>query len=274
MTPTWRSDDPPPLHRPRGADWWRVLRRGLPVAVLTLAGFGLLVLLRAIEAPLPGPRHPVSPHLVRLVSRANLWLIGIRWEVRGTAAPAPAVVVANHASWLDIFALNAGQTLTFVAKAEVARWPLIGWLARGAGTVFIRRDRRETADQVALFRARLAAGDRLAFFPEGTSTDGQRVLPFKPALFAAFLDPALPGLQVQPVTLLWQPPAGADPRLYAWWGDMDFGAHLLAILAQKRQGRVSVIRHAPLRPDPAQGRKPLAAAAEAAVRAGFQPIAR
>jgi 1-acyl-sn-glycerol-3-phosphate acyltransferase len=224
------------------------------------------LLLRLAEAPLYRSRRPWTPHLVRAVCRANLWCLGFGCRFTGPSAPAPAVIAANHSSWLDIFALNAGQTVTFVAKAEVAGWPGIGWLARATGTVFIRRDPAEAAAQVALLRDRLGAGGRIAFFPEGTSTDGQRVLPFKPALFAAFLD--VPDLQVQPVTIRWQAPAGADPRVYGWWGNMDLGPHLLGVLARRDQGRLSVIRHAPIRPAEG-GRKALAAAAEAAVRSGF-----
>jgi len=232
---------------------------------MTFGGLAVLLVLRLAEAPLFGPRRPWSPHLVRAVCRANLWCLGFRSRFTGTPAKAPAVIAANHSSWLDIFALNAGQTVTFVAKSEVAGWPGIGWLARATGTVFIRRDPAQAAAQVALLRERLTTGGRIAFFPEGTSTDGQRVLPFKPALFAAFLD--VPGLQVQPVTIRWQAPEAADPRVYGWWGNMDLGPHLLGVLARRRQGGLTVIRHAPI--SPAGGRKALAAAAEAAVRAGF-----
>lgn len=266
MSPTWQGDPPPAPYRPAGpGDWLRVLRRGTPVAVMTFGGLVLLLILRLAEAPLFGPRRPWTPHLVRAVCRANLWCLGFNCRFGGRAVPAPAVIAANHSSWLDIFALNAGQTVTFVAKAEVAGWPGIGWLARATGTVFIRRDPAEAAAQVALLRDRLRAGGRIALFPEGTSTDGQRVLPFKPALFAAFLE--VPGLQVQPVTIRWQAPAGADPRAYGWWGNMDLGPHLLGVLARPDQGALTVIRHAPLAAE--GGRKALAAAAEAAVRAGF-----
>ena len=99
----------------------------------------------------------------------------------------PSTVVANHASWLDIFALNAPQRIYFVSKDEVRDWPGIGWLARATGTVFIARKSREAGVQARLFETRMAAGHRLLFFPEGTSTDGRRVLPFKTTLFAAFL---------------------------------------------------------------------------------------
>jgi 1-acyl-sn-glycerol-3-phosphate acyltransferase len=112
------------------------------------------------------------------------WARGVGHSDAGTGA-----YVANHSSWLDILVLNASKRMYFVAKAEVAGWGGIGWLARGTGTVFVRRDRAEAAKQANLFEARLKAGHRLMFFPEGTSTDGrQRAAVSRPTLFAAFFD--------------------------------------------------------------------------------------
>ena len=89
-----------------------------------------------------------------------------------------------------------------------------------------------------LITARTRAGHRLLFFPEGTSTDGQRVLPFKPTLFQGFLDPALPEtLAIQPMSAHYHAPRGRDPRFYGWWGNMDFAPHLMQVLAARRQGR-------------------------------------
>ena len=177
-------------------------------------------------------------------------------------------IVANHSSWLDIFALNAAGPLYFVSKAEVAAWPGIGWLARATGTVFVRRERREARAQTGVFERRLAAGHRLLFFPEGTSSDGQQVLPFKPTLFAALFAGELSDLWVQPVSVVYRPPNGADIRTYAWWGDMDFGPHLLAMLARRQHGQVVVIWHEPLEVGQFSGRKAIALAAETTVRSG------
>lgn len=269
MTATWRGREEPATPLPRGAAWLRVLRRGLPAVLLTAVCFALLLILRAAEAPLARGRRPVTGRLVQAVCRANLALIGIGLRVQGRAAGTPALVAANHGSWLDIFALNAALPVTFVAKAEVAGWPGIGWLARGTGTLFVRRDRAEAAAQVAQIAARLGAGGRIALFPEGTSTDGRRVLPFKPALLAACLPAEGAPVPVQPATIRWQAPAGARADFHGWWGGMDFGRHLLWLLAQPRTGAVTVILHPAVTPDPATGRKGVAAAAEAAVRAGL-----
>jgi 1-acyl-sn-glycerol-3-phosphate acyltransferase len=270
MADTWRGDDPP-LHPPLSLrDWLRVLRRGLPLGSLVFGGLVLLLLIRLIERPLCGLRRPVTPYVTQGVCRAAFGLLGIRYATRGTPMRGPGAVVANHASWLDIFALNARKRIYFVSKSEVAGWPGIGWLARATGTVFIRRDRRDTLSQIALFRDRLQAGHKLLFFPEGTSTDGLQVLPFKPTLFAAFLDPALRGdLQVQPVTLRYNAPAGEDARFYGWWGDMGFGPHLLSTLAARRQGGVTVIYYPPVPVRDFTDRKALARALEDRVRAGL-----
>ena len=179
---------------------------------------------------------------------------------------APGVIVANHSSWLDIFVLNAQRPLYFVSKSEVAGWPGIGWLARATGTVFLERDRSKAEALRQLFEDRLHAGHRLLFFPEGTSSDGQRVLGFKPTLLAALFSPELPGLSVQPVTVAYRAPKGRDARYYGWWGDMEFGPHFLQMLATFGHGGVQVTWHAPLAVDGYSDRKSLSAAAEAAVR--------
>src|SRR5690606_4128696 len=128
-------------------------------------GFAVLLPVRLVERLL-GPGRPVSGRIVQGVCRASLRLIGLPLVRRGGPAPGVAAEVANHASWLDIFVLGAASRLVFVAKSEVAGWPGIGWLARGAGTLFIRRDRREASAQAGLIAARVAAGQRLCFFPE------------------------------------------------------------------------------------------------------------
>ena len=187
--------------------------------------------------------------------------------MRGRAAR-QTPLVANHSSWLDIFALNAAARVFFVATAEVACWPGIGWLARATGTVFVRRVRGDAARQRTELAARLAAGHALLFFPEGTSTDGRRVLPFKPTLFAAIHEKGAG--KVQPVTVVYTAPPGEDAAYYGWWGDMEFGTHLLALLAGPRGGTVEMTFHAPLDVADYPNRKVLAKAAEHAVRSVFR----
>lgn len=269
---TWRSDGPPPSRPPAGGAG--LLRAGLrapAVAVLLVVGLAVLLVLRAVEFPLTGLRRPVSGHVNRLVSRALLAVLGLRLAVQGRVMPGRGALVANHSSWLDILALNGAARVFFVAKAEVAGWPGIGWLARASGTIFITRSGREAQAQARLFEARLRAGQRLLFFPEGTSTDGLRVLPFKSTLFAAFFADDLPGLlSVQPVTVSYRAPPGREARFHGWWGDMDLGGHLAAVLAAPRGGQVNVVFHPPVPVADCADRKALAARCEAAVRAGLE----
>lgn len=263
----WREARAEPA--PRGpVGWLRIARRLGPVAIVLAVGLAILLAARLPERLVCGARRPVTPMITQGVCRIVLVLIGLRCTWTGPVAEAPAVVVANHVSWVDILVLNAGARVRFVAKSEVAGWAGIGWLARSTGTLFITRRSVEAGMQLAQVRAAVAEGQPVLLFPEGTSSDGRRVLPFKSTLFAAVMGPgAPPGVAVQPVTLVYHAPPGADPRIHGWWDDMDFGTHLLALLAQPSLGRASVLRHAVLRADAFADRKTLAAACEAAVRA-------
>jgi 1-acyl-sn-glycerol-3-phosphate acyltransferase len=267
----WDEAPPPPPAAPiPPAGWLRVVLRAVALGLVTFGGLGLLLLLRLIERPLFGLRRPVTPHITRLVCRSALVILGIRHVARGRPMREHGAIVANHVSWLDIFTLNACDLVYFVAKSEVRRWAGIGWLARATGTLFINRDGREAAAQKALFEARLDAGHRLLFFPEGTSTDGLRVLPFKTTLFAAFFTPHLrETCSIQPVTVFYTAPEGEDRAYYGWWGEMDFAGHLLKLLAARRQGRAEVVFHEPLPVADYPDRKALARAAEEAVRSAL-----
>lgn len=246
--------------------WLRIALRGAVVGALVFGGLAAKLLLRAIEAPLFGPKRPVTPYLTQAVCRAALFCMGIGYSVQGRPMVQHGLVVANHASWLDIFALNAAQRVYFVSKSEVAGWPGIGWLARATGTLFITRKSTEAKRQQREFDARLRAGHRLLFFPEGTSTDSTFILPFKPTLFAALYGQGLGDLWVQPTTVAYTPPAGQPANFYGWWGDMGFAPHLADTLAARRQGRIDIVLHPPLRVADYAGRKELAAACEAVVR--------
>lgn len=266
---TWHGDGgitPPPV---QGVGWLRVLYRGLGAGLILLGGVVLLLLLRLPEKALAGARRPVTGPLVQYVCRGCLLVIGIRWRRQGTPMRGHGAAVANHSGWLDILVLNAAMPVFFVSKAEVRGWPGINILTAVTNTHFIARDRRQAVTQAAEFATRTRAGHRLLFFPEGTSSDSRRVLPFKSTLFQAFLAPDLPeDLAIQPMTAIYKAPEGRDPRFYGWWSDMDLGPHLLAVLAQKPQGNVTVVLHPPI-PVAGHDRKSLAAATEAAVRAGL-----
>jgi 1-acyl-sn-glycerol-3-phosphate acyltransferase len=255
-----------------GPGGWLRLALRLPVlAVVVLGGLALHLALRLVERPLFGLRRPVTPWVTQGVCRAALVILGLRLDRRGRPMRRRGAIVANHAGWLDIFTLNAATRIYFVSKSEVATWPLIGTLARVTGTVFINRDARDARLQKEIFEARLRVGHRLAFFPEGTSTDGLRVLPFKTTLFAAFFAQGLADdMAIQPVSMAYLAPGDADPRLYGWFGDMSFGAHLLFIAAQPRRGRVVVIFHPPADVRAYPDRKALARHCEQEVRKGLR----
>lgn len=143
---------------------------------------------------------PARAARVQRWSAGLLRALGVYIETRGAPPPpGAAMLVANHVSWLDIFVLNTHCPARFVAKSEVRAWPLIGWLCERAGTLFIRRARRHhTAHINAVIAAALSRGETFAVFPEGTTTAGDRVLPFHGSL----LEPAIAaGVTVYPAAL-------------------------------------------------------------------------
>ena len=158
MSATWDPDQPgdPVTIGPVG--WLLVALRGTALALLVFGGLALLLLVRLIERPLCGLHRPVTPYITQIVCRNAFRILGMGFRSSGALMTEHGAVVANHSSWLDIFALNARKRIYFVSKSEVAAWPGIGWLARATGTVFIERDPRRARDQAALFEARLAAG--------------------------------------------------------------------------------------------------------------------
>ena len=272
MRPDWSASELYPAVRkisPLG--WLRVVLRGVPVVVTLAVGLAVLLMLRLLERPLFGAVRPWTPTITRLVCRLSLLLMGMRFETRGQPMKDRGAIVANHGSWLDILVLNARKTIYFVAKSEVADWPGIGWLARATGTVFIARDRSQAAEQVDGFRKRLSLGHRLLFFPEGTSSDTRRIMPFKSTLFAAFFAPELRDMiKIQPVSVAYFAPRGQDVRFYGWWGDMELAPSLLQVLSVWPQGRVRVTYHAPVRVADFANRKALAQYCETVIRDGLK----
>jgi lyso-ornithine lipid O-acyltransferase len=164
-------------------------------------------------------------------------ILGLRVRASGTPTPTrPVLFVANHVSYTDIAVLGSLIAGSFIAKAEVARWPLFGWLAKLQRSVFVDRRVGSTAEQRDAMTRRLALGDALILFPEGTSGDGSRVLPFKSALFsAAQTRPAIGPIAVQPVSIAYTRLDGIPlGRLYrpffAWYGTMALAPHLWRML--------------------------------------------
>lgn len=209
------------------------------------------------------------PHLFhRYLNRA----LGIRRIVHGAPCAArPLLLTPNHASWLDITVLSAVLPVAFVSKAEVGGWPLIGTLARLQGTIFIDRTRRHaTGAAKTTLAARLASGEAVALFAEGTSSDGMRVLPFRSSLLGAAIAAEADIVFVQPVAISYARlhglPLGRASRFrVAWYGDLDLAPHLWGVL---KDGAIDVhiTFGEPIRVDSAADRKRVAREAEAEVR--------
>ncbi|MFZ5511360.1 MAG: lysophospholipid acyltransferase family protein, partial [Pseudomonadota bacterium] len=160
-------------------------------------------------------------------SRQLLGMLGVRLSVNGTVPEGAALVVANHVSWLDIFALNAVLPLGFVCKEDVRGWPLIGWLCARTETVFIERGScaaaRRTAETIA---ARLHENHVVGVFPEGTTGDGGSLLPFRPALLQAAADARA---AVQPFALRYLDREGRRTDVANYCGDTSLWQSLCAI---------------------------------------------
>ena len=259
---------------------------GTARAMTVIAAFAALTL----------PLMPVQGLLLR-VSRRHArtfphWyhrrvcrLLGVRLHVEGEVAQGrPVLLIANHTSWLDIPVLSALAPLSFVAKKEVGTWPFISGLARLQRTVFVDRTRRtavgETKNEII---ERLKEGDAIVLFAEGTSSDGNRVLPFKTSLFAAAKpsrrnDGSEPAAFVQTVAVVYThvhglPLARAERTLVGWYGDMDMASHAWQLL---KVGPLDVsIRIGPPVPlEEFEDRKALARHSEAEVREAVVRILR
>jgi 1-acyl-sn-glycerol-3-phosphate acyltransferase len=180
------------------------------------------------------------PHLYHRILCA---LIGVRiCEVGRRSSANPLLILSNHVSWLDICVITALAPVVFVAKREVAGWPVFGWLAKLQRTIFINRQaRHQTGAATREIASRLLGGDAVVLFAEGTSSDGIRVLPFRSSLVGA-VHHALGDsthhthVTVQPMSLAYVrlsglPTGRALRDRVAWYGDMSLIPHLLHVLA-------------------------------------------
>lgn len=213
----------------------------------------------------PGER---ARRLVRWAGRL-LATVGVQVVVKGrppAVRGGGALIVANHVSWLDIHVIHSQLPARFISKAEVRDWPVIGWLAdKAGGTLFLERTRKSDARRMnELMAGHLRAGDCLALFPEGTTSDGQGLLPFYPGLF----QPAVAaGAQVWPVLIRYLDDNGRHCPAAAYFGDMNLLTSVRSIVATPRI--VAEIEF--LAPIGAHGlaRKELAGRAESAIRAAW-----
>jgi lyso-ornithine lipid O-acyltransferase len=197
-----------------------------------------------------------SKYLPWYYHRVLCKILGMTIQVDGALPSEPVMIVSNHISWLDIPLLSTLKPLSLVAKREVGTWPLFGAMAKLQKTVFINRDNRlSTGSSSKEISSRLMKGDTLVLFPEGTSTDGTAVLPFKSALIGA-----VEGLDilVTPITIFYE----GEPKFYAWYEDIDLLPHLWKVI-KSGPIKARIIIHPALQET---NRKTIAAEAEAIIR--------
>ncbi|NKC16841.1 MAG: 1-acyl-sn-glycerol-3-phosphate acyltransferase [Gammaproteobacteria bacterium] len=256
-----------------------------PIRYSRLRAVMRLLALATMFALLPGPLllvNRIYPRwrfaLLRCFFRTVVYICGLRLRVSGPAPDPGALLVANHVSYLDIVVLGATVNASFVSKAEVAKWPAIGFLSSAAGTVFIDRRARYAGEHVAALSARLSRGESLVVFPEGASSDGSGVLPFKSTLFGVVCAAHDAATVVQPLTLCYgsrchdQPMTPQYRDTYAWYGgddDADFVPHAWRMLCGPGS-QVEVRFHPPMLACAETDRKFLAAECQAAVAAGIR----
>jgi 1-acyl-sn-glycerol-3-phosphate acyltransferase len=183
----------------------------------------------------------------------------------------PTLYVCNHSSYLDVFVLGSVLPGSFIAKSEVANWPLFGSLAKLQNTLFFERNDRRAADQISIMRSHLLRKSNLILFPEGTSTPGDRVERFRSSLFQAAREEQI---NIQPVTVAYShyrgvPMTQAERDRYAWYLPMTFGPHFLSGLGLGR-ARVQIIFHDPVKLSAFADRKICAEFCETSVRSGLE----
>jgi 1-acyl-sn-glycerol-3-phosphate acyltransferase len=216
----------------------RVLRRVLLMSAHVLFGLLLTPFILTRQA---GGVLRTHPYVTSWWHNRLADILGVRITVAGHRPAPPALLVSNHVSWLDIVVLGGLTHTDFLSKHEVRRWPVVGWLAARAGTLFIRRGQGETGAVSRQIGERLREDGLLTLFPEGTTTDGRELRPFFSRLFAAAIDT---GTDVVPVALRYHINGGFDP--VAPYTDEQSLAENLRGLISREQTQVHVVFGAPI----------------------------
>jgi lyso-ornithine lipid O-acyltransferase len=228
------------------------------VAVWTL----LAMPVQAVLLACPGRG---KEHFARFYWRGIAGILGLKLRIIGQpVATRPVLFISNHSSWTDVVALGAVLPGCFIAKGDVARWPVISWVAKLGRTIFVSRSRGTVVNEQRELERRLAAGDNIILFPEGTTSDGNRVLPFASTFLTLAFCPAAPA--VQPVTIVYDRldglPVTDEERLeIAWYADMELAPHFLR-LARRRSFRATILFGGPVPQGLCANRKTLSAALE------------
>lgn len=203
------------------------------------------MLVQAVCLVLPGRAKVI---LAQIYWRGMARILGLRVKVQGqVSAYRPVLFIANHCTWLDIVVLGAVLPGCFVAKGDIAHWPFISLVAKLGRTVFVSRSKATLERERGAMLGRLAAGDNIILFPEGTTSDGTRVLPFQSSFLAIAAAPAKPA--IQPVTLVYDeldglPVQRRDRPDISWYGDMDMASHYPRIGRRRSIGVTVVIDEA------------------------------
>lgn len=208
----------------------------------------------------PVSKRRLASRLIRVFCSCLVRILNIRLTVRGSlsveARSKGVFLVSNHLSYVDGFILGSLFPVIYISKSEIKKWPLIGLMTDFSGTLFIDRKRKNhVAEYIDEIAGTLSAGANVLYFPEGTSTNGEELLPFKAAFFEA---PIVAGAPVVPVSLAYTAidgkPLAKDNRdkIY-WYGDMTFAGHFFRLMCcSSIEARVSI--HPPLEPGPAEDR--------------------
>ncbi|MEM6826657.1 MAG: lysophospholipid acyltransferase family protein [Pseudomonadota bacterium] len=228
--------------------WMRIVWRIVGLACLLAACLPLHYIYRIFAYGSPFPMW-----FLRGAAR----ICGARVSVKGTHLKRDVFYVANHVSWIDILALAGASGTAFVAKAELQHAPVVGWLASLNRTVFVKREHRMgVAEQINALKEALADNWSVTVFPEGTTTDGQSLLPFKTSMLSV-LEPPPPGVMVQPVLLDY----GAVAEWIGWIGEEGGLNNAKRLLSRSGTFRLNVTFLEPFSPEDFRGRKAISAEA-------------
>ncbi len=222
--------------------WMRLMARALALIALIIVFVPLHYLYRVLSYGSPFPM---------LFLRYAARVCGAKVEVIGTHLKRDVFFVANHLSWIDILALAGASGTAFVAKAELAEAPVVGWLASLNRTVFVKREHRMgVAEQINALKEALVDNWSVTVFPEGTTTDGQSLLPFKTSMLSV-LEPPPPGVLVQPVIVDYGPVA----EWIGWVGEESGINNAKRVLSRKGTFKVRLHYLEPFSPEDFRGRK-------------------
>lgn len=241
------------------AGWLRIAARATALLALIMIFVPLHYAFRTLAYGSPFPM---------LFLRYAARVCGARVEVIGTHLKREVFYIANHVSWVDILALAGASGTAFVAKAELAQAPLVGWLASLNRTVFVKRENRlGVAEQINALREALEDNWAVTVFPEGTTTDGQSLLPFKTSMMSV-LDPPPPGVLVQPVVLDY----GEVAEWIGWIGEESGINNAKRVLARKGTFRLRLLYLEPFSPEHHRGRKAISNEARARIEEALSEI--